>query len=155
MNIIIRNALQSDYEQIENIMTQAHRMHVEWRDDIYRMNDPILSYERFMNLLSEETYIVAQKDEDVVGILYYFFKNTDIPSMQKRKVLYIDTMAVEENFRGMGVGTAMFDHIKNIAKANDCTHMELSVNAKNINAQKMYAKYGFSEKSYTLDMKLD
>ncbi len=155
MNITIRNAEIKDYESIENILIQVHRMHVEWRDDIYRMNDEINSFEHFSEIIADNTYIVAEADGQIVGVLYYFYKTTDIPIMTKRKTIYVDTMAVEENYRGKGIGTAMFDTVREIALKEGCTHIELQVNAKNTAAQQMYKKYGFSHKNYVLDMKLD
>ncbi len=154
MNLIIRTATKDDYNSVEKIMVQVHKMHVDWRNDIYRMNDPINSFERFTELIADETYIVAEVSGQVVGILYYFFKETDIPIMTKRKTLYVDTMAVEEKYRGMGIGTAMFDTVKKIALQSGCTHMELQVNAKNSAAQKMYDNYGFRTKNIVMDMKL-
>ncbi|MBR6801299.1 MAG: GNAT family N-acetyltransferase [Eubacteriaceae bacterium] len=154
MKINIRYAQLSDYSQIESILKQVHEMHVMWRSDVYKMNDVILAKDRFLNYIAEDNCIVAEDDGVIVGMVYYFVKHVSTPVHVEKNILYIDTMAVHENYRGKGIGTAMFDHLREIAKCRDCVSFELSVNGKNEKAMKMYEKYGFGVKSLTLDMPL-
>lgn len=155
MQLLIRHARKEDYDSVNNIMKQAHELHVGWRDDIYKMTDPVLSYELFLKYLEEDTYIVAEADGMVVGILYYFIKHTDNPVKVRRNVLYVDTMAVDKKYRRRGIGTAMFDYVKKIARKNNCVSFELNVLAKNKSARKMYEDYGFSPKSYVMEMPVE
>ena len=70
----------------------------------------------------------------------------------KRKVLFVDTMAVEEKYRGKGIGTGMFEYLKKVAKERQCDGIELQVNARNTAAKKMYEKCGFTEKSINMEL---
>lgn len=155
MNFTVRYAKENDYEKIEAILKNVHAMHVAWRCDVYKMADPILEKDRFMEYIKDDNCIVAESDGNVVGMIYFFVKHVNNPVQVERKILYIDTMAVAEVYRGKGIGTSMFDFLRYVAKDRGCSSFELSVNAKNEDAQKMYAKYGFRPKSYTLDMPLE
>ena len=53
---------------------------------------------------------------------------------------------------GLGIGHALFDYVKAMAKEKHIAAIELSVNAKNTDAMAMYRKYGFREKSITMEL---
>ena len=63
-----------------------------------------------------------------------------------------DTMAVDENYRGMGIGHHFFEMLKNLKKEKHFDGIELQVNAKNVAAYEMYKKYGFTEKSINMEL---
>ena len=46
--VTIRPAAEGDYDAVERIMKQVHRMHVDWRPDIYIDTDPVLPYDRYL-----------------------------------------------------------------------------------------------------------
>ena len=54
---IIRFASLDDYEAVENIMEQVQNLHVEWRPDIYKPCEVVLSSEEFVMAIQEETYL--------------------------------------------------------------------------------------------------
>ena len=72
--------------------------------------------------------------------------------MLTRDVIYIDTMAVDENYRGMGIGHHFFEMLKYLKKEKHFDGIELQVNAKNVAAYEMYKKYGFTEKSINMEL---
>lgn len=149
---IVRFALIADYEQIEHIMKQVQDLHVGWRPDIYQPCDPVLSYETFCRMLSEKTMIVAERDGKVVGLLAYVHKHIQSAAHATRDVLFIDSMAVDEVYRGQGIGHQLFAFIKELAKQQNFDGIELQVNAKNTAAYEMYKKCGFTEKSINMEL---
>ena len=148
-NIIIRPAKPGDYEQIEHIMQQVHMLHVGWRPDVYQPRNPVLPREVFEEALTEETFLVAEVDCKVVGLLFYTVRHKG-----EKSTLFVDSMAVEEAYRGKGIGHALFDYAKDLARALNYNGIELQVNAKNIRAREMYEKYGFTERSINMELKL-
>ena len=72
--------------------------------------------------------------------------------MVDRKVMFIDSMGVDEHYRGQGIGRELFAFARNICEEQDYDGLELQVNAKNIAAKKMYEKYGFTEKSVNMEL---
>lgn len=122
MDINVRLAVQTDYADVVLIMDQVQALHVEWRPDIYRPTDCILTEEHFEELVM---------NEDIV---------------------FVDTMAVDESYRGKGVGHCFFDKLKQLKKERKLDGIELQVNARNKAAYRMYSHYGFTEKSINMEL---
>lgn len=152
MQYTMRQARLGEYPQIEGIMKQIHAMHTSWRPDIYRDVDVVLPEERYANLVQEETIHVAVNNKDqVLGVLIYAMREINGGPMQHRKILYIDSLAVEEGARSQGIGRGLMDYARVLAKKLDCDGLELQVNGKNQSAKSFYSQYGFREKSMTME----
>ena len=67
-------------------------------------------------------------------------------------VIFIDTMAIDEQYRGQGIGHKMFEFLKNMKIEKNMDGIELQVNARNIAAYEMYKKCGFTEKSINMEL---
>ena len=149
---MVRNAKIEDYEEVEKIMQQVQGLHVDWRPDIYKPVTPVLSKEEFEELQKEEAIVVEERKDKVCAVLVFVERIYQSPTHVKRKVLFVDTMAVEEKYRGKGIGTGMFEYLKKVAKERQCDGIELQVNARNTAAKKMYEKCGFTEKSINMEL---
>lgn len=152
MDCLIRNARTEDYEQVIRIMDQVQRMHIEWRPDIYRENDNIIPPETFKKIVDEKSFFVAESDHTVVGIMKIMYRHIESPSQVTRNVVFIDLMAVDRDYRGMGIGHLFFEKVKAIKEGMQFDGIELQVNAKNKAAYEMYLKYGFTEKSINMEL---
>lgn len=71
-----------------------------------------------------------------------------------RKLLVVDTLCVDENYRGKGIGTKLLEFAKNLGKEKNCTDMYLTVNPKNENAINVYEKFGMRLKDITYMMEI-
>ena len=151
---MIRLATIDDYEDIERIAEQVHRLHVSWRPDIYIFEKDIFSKEMFKKLIEDGKVIVEFEDNIVKGFLMYSIRNYDIANQVKRTVYFVDAIAVDEKYRGQGIGHKLLDYLKNIAKEKNLHTIELQVNAENKQAKEMYDKYGFTDKSINMELKL-
>ena len=69
-----------------------------------------------------------------------------------RNIIFIDSMAVDEKYRGRGIGHAFFDFLKELKDKTGCDGIELTVNARNETARKMYTDCGFTEKSINMEL---
>lgn len=153
MNIQIRTATIRDYESIIKIISQVQDMHVEWRPDIYKHNDNLMSKEVFEKIVENNTFFVAENDnKNVVGVLEIVFRHIESPAHVTRDIIFVDTMAVAEKYRGLGVGHKMFEFLKIMKVEKNMDGIELQVNAKNNAAYEMYRKYGFTEKSINMEL---
>ncbi len=150
--ITIRPAKTEDYTNIEKIMKQVQQLHIDWRPDIYKETETVLPYDAFCDAVQKETLVVAEVAGEVAGLLSYIPRHIASGVQVTREVLYIDSMAVDEKYRGNGIGHQLFDYIKNIAREKNFDGIELQVNAKNMAAKKMYESYGFTEKSITMEL---
>ena len=152
MDIYIRNAKIEDYENILSIMNQVQKLHVEWRPDIYRSNEDFFSIEYLKEAIKKQTFYVAEFHNKIIGILEVVDRHIESPSHVTRDILFIDTMAVDEEYRGMGVGYKFFEFIKMRKTQKHFDGIELQVNAKNTLAYEMYRKCGFTEKSINMEL---
>ena len=148
-----KDAAINDYESAIKIISQVQDMHVEWRPDIYKYNNNLIPKEAFEEIVENNTFFVAENEnKKIVGVLEIIFRHIKSPAHVTRDVIFIDTMAVDEKYRGLGVGHKMFEFLKTMKKEKDMDGIELQVNAKNRAAYEMYKKYGFTEKSINMEL---
>ena len=152
MNCVIRNANINDFEAVARIMNQVQQMHVEWRPDVYKPNENLIPRDIFEKIVAGDTFYVAEADGLVVGILEVVYRHIETPSHVTRDIIFIDSMAVDEAYSGMGIGHLFFDKIKEIKAEKKLDGIELQVNAKNKAAYEMYLKCGFTEKSINMEL---
>ncbi len=152
MDFTVRKAEMKDYESVVKIMNQVQQMHVNWRPDIYKLNNSIIPIEIFAKLVEDGTFFVAEADGIVVGIMEIIFRHIETPLHITRDVVFIDSMAVDEKYRGMGIGHLFFEKAKQIKEQKHCDGIELQVNSKNKAAYEMYSKYGFTVKSINMEL---
>lgn len=150
--IIIREMKKEDYDSVSNIMDQVQNLHVGWRPDVYKPCFPLISRELFDELVKSEGWYVAVTDNVVVGVLELEKRHVERPSHVTKDILFISSMAVDEKYRGMGIGHSFFEKVKQIKETQGFDSIELQVNARNYQAYEMYKKYGFTEKSINMEL---
>ena len=72
---------------------------------------PLEVYEQAIN---DKTFFVAEYQEDIVGILLIVFRHIESPNQMTRNIIFVDSMAVDEKYRGKGIGHAFFDFLKDL-----------------------------------------
>ena len=151
-HIAIRYAEENDYPSVEKIMQQVQDMHVTWRPDIYKRGEIVLPYEVFKEGVQDKRFLVAEIDSQIVGLLFFLIRHIESANQVTRDILFIDSMAVSEGYRSQGVGRSLFAFVKDIKQQRSLDGIELQVNAKNLDARAMYEKYGFTEKSISMEL---
>lgn len=114
MEIHIRNAKQNDYKAVEAIMKQVHQMHVDWRPDIYKHSETILPLEIYAQAVKDDVLFVAEYNGHLAGILILMYRHIESPNQMERNIIFIDSMAVDEKYRGKGIGHAFFAFLKDL-----------------------------------------
>ena len=154
MNLSIRNAETCDLRQINELAKQVQALHVELRPDIYLPNETIISGERFEELLDEGIVFVGEIDGKIISYAVCFINIKDNPLITRKKVLFVDAIGNDFNFRGCGIGRQMMEYIYNYAGSLSCDKLELHVNSNNKNAIEFYEHLGMTEKSKILEIDL-
>lgn len=152
MHVTIRPARAADYPQVCAILQQVHDLHVAWRPDIYRPCDPVLPQEAFLQEIAHGLFFVAENQGMVSGILSCVERHVGSDRQVARRVLFIDTMAVDEAQRGQGIGRQLLAFARQFAADGAYDGLELQVNARNEAARAMYARCGFTEKSINMEL---
>ena len=153
MEVVVRLPRLQDYERVSKIMDQVQQLHVEWRPDVYKPASPLITMDMFEAILKDENWYVAEADGVVVGGLELMKRHVESPAQVMKDVLFISTMAVDEKYRGKGIGHLFFEKVKRLKQEKGYDTIELQVNAKNRLAYEMYRKYGFTEKSINMELK--
>ena len=102
----------SDYDSVVRILNQGQALHINWRPDIYKPNDALLPKAVFEEIVKGDTFYIAENEGNVIGILELIFRHIESPAQVTRDIVFIDTMAVDEPSRGMGVGHRFFEKVK-------------------------------------------
>ncbi len=116
-----------------------------------------LTEKRLAELIKNEVIhsYVALVDGKPMGVMNFFWKYTTFTG---RKILYIEDLYVRSETRKSGVGRALIEKAKELAKANDCEQIELKCSDWNTTSAQFYEHIGFkAEKqwiTYTMDRKL-
>lgn len=83
-------------------------------------------------------FVAKTSDGEVVGIATYFFAYFSWVG----KSVYLDDLIVKKEWRGQGIGEALFGTILTLAKENQCQRVRWEVTQDNLLAQKFYKKKG-------------
>lgn len=141
-------------KEINNIAQQVHEMHVKWRPDIFVSVDEVIENERFEKLIENKEIYVIKEDEKTIGYATISIKEKTIHGMHYRKILDIDAICIDQNYRGKGAGTSLLNYIIDFGKRENCTDLYLTVNEENIEAIKLYEKLGMKVKNIAYSMKI-
>lgn len=143
-----------DRAGIEVLAQQIHRMHVQWRPDIYAHADEMWPQDRFEDAVAQRQLFVAKVDDTVVGYVLLKTREYNMTGHVRRKVLVIDEICVEESRRNQGIGTEMIIAVRAIARAFGCSDLQLGVYPQNNEALAFYQKCGFRIRSIDMQMKV-
>ena len=151
---MLQLARPEDRATIEVLAQQVHRMHIQWRPDIYAEAEQLWPVERFDAAVAQRQLFTATLDERIVGYVLVKIRDYDILGHTKRRVLLIDEICVDESKRNQGIGAEMMSEVRVIGRAFGCTDMQLGVYPQNNEALAFYQKCGFRIRSIDMQTKL-
>lgn len=152
--IALEKATPADREAVNALATEVHSLHVVWRPDIYEMPRELYPADRFQEGLKAGSLYVARQESGVVGYVAIKIRDYDWAGMVPRQVLFVDEICVSKAHRRQGVGRAMMASLRELARAQGCTDMQLGVYPQNREAVAFYEACGFSLQSVTMSEKL-
>lgn len=152
---MIRKATLNDMEQTAKLSLQLHDFHVKEKPDSFRPVPMEFFRGRLEWYVNEENAEVIVSDDGGINA-FAAVKILDVSSEEKmpRKLCYVDCFAVDEKCRRQGVGRRLMEYIREFAKENDCTSVQLGVSAFNEQAQKFYHAMGFTPRTFVMEQKL-
>lgn len=154
MDINIEIPKIEEQKRINELARQIQKIHFNWRPDLFLDTEEVISNERLKELVDKNCIYVAKIDGKIVGYIIIDIMEKNNSFIRYRKLLVVDTLCVDENYRGKGIGTQLLEFAKKLGKKNKCTDMYLTVNPKNENAIKVYEKFGMRLKDMTYMMEI-
>ena len=147
-------ARECDREKVNELARQVHAMHVAWRPDIYEMVEEMYPQDRFGEEVARRQLYVAKIGGQVTGYALLKIREYNWPGVVKRKVMLVDEIAVDDRCRNQGIGTAMMEEVRVLARAFGCTDLQLGVYPQNDAAVAFYQKCGFTIRSIDMQRKV-
>ena len=151
---MIRKAAKEDIQRIIELVHQVNMVHHVLRPDLFKPYTTKYNEQELDAMLSDNNKpIFVYDDEEVLG--YAFCQISEVKDhllLQDIKTLYIDDICVDENARGMHVGTALFSFVKDYARELGCHNITLNVWEGNDSARRFYDAMGFGIQKTLMEM---
>jgi len=151
---MIRRAGKEDIQRIIELLHQVNMVHHVLRPDLFKPHTTKYNEQELKSMLSDDTKpIFVYIDEDVLG--YAFCQITEVRGnqlLEDIKTLYIDDICVDEQARGRHVGKALYEYVRNYAKAIGCNNITLNVWEGNEPAWRFYKNMGMQVQKTTMEI---
>ena len=141
-NIVISKLEMEDVKEAAKLVASLADYTLDKRPDIF-----IPNYENWESNLRERIdssdyhMIVAKEDNNIVGTCVAEIKHLGDDEVTKRRdILFIEYIIVKDEYKRLGIGTAMLNHMKEFVKENNISSLELTVWGYNTGAIEFYNK---------------
>lgn len=145
--MIIRFANENDIPQMINLLLQVGQVHHEARPDLFRSGAQKYDEAALKKLLADPTRPIFAADDNgkMIGYSFCILQETkNDPVLCDRKVLYIDDLCVDANYRGKNVARPIYDAVIEYARSIGCDAVTLNVWEGNDRAKVFYQKCGLT-----------
>lgn len=106
--VTIRRAKFKDIPQLDKLLFEVHKIHSDIRPDLFTVGEKKYTDEELERIIVDEQkpIFVAEHNGKVKGYAFCIFRqNLESKSVTNIKTLYIDDLCVDEDTRGMHIGT--------------------------------------------------
>jgi GNAT superfamily N-acetyltransferase len=83
--------------------------------------------------------LLAESSNQAIGFVLYGFRYS---SFAGQPSIWLDDLYVNETMRNRGVGTALMQELARISRANNCTHLAWTADARNHQGLRFYERLG-------------
>ena len=112
--VTIRRAKFKDIPQLDKLLFEVHKIHSDIRPDLFTVGEKKYTDEELERIIVDEQkpIFVAEHNGKVKGYAFCIFKqDLESKSVTNIKTLYIDDLCVDEDTRGMHIGTKLYNHV--------------------------------------------
>ena len=141
-----------------DLLKQVGEVHHQIRPDLFRSGAQKYNESDLAQLLQDETRPIfgAIEDGKLLGYCFCIVEEVkDNPVLCDVKSLYIDDLCVDENCRGQGIATKLYDHVCHYAKSIGCRSVTLNVWCGNAGAMKFYESRGMKPRKIYMEASLE
>jgi len=149
MKLKFRQAIRKDLSEIVRMLADDFLGATRERYENPLPESYVKAFEE-INADKNNELIVAEKDGKIVGTLQITF--TPSISFQGGKRATVESVRVDEKYRGQGFGKELMKWAINRAREENCVAMQLATNSDRKDAHRFYEDLGF--KGTHLGMKL-
>ena len=153
----IRFAAESDLEQVNRLRRQVNDLHVAGKPEVFKPGFPpeLRDFIHAVFADPDQWILVAEEDGEILGfaVLHHIVR-PETPFMYVRDFLDIDEFCVDEGHRRQGVASAMIAFIRDWAREQGFTRVELNMWEFNREALAFYEAAGFTTYRRYMEMQL-
>ena len=161
---MIRKANKGDIQRIIELLHQVNMVHHVLRPDLFKPHTTKYNEHELEAMLDNENKPIFVFDDGaqpsgtpysqgmVLG--YAFCQVSEVRNnqlLEDIKTLYIDDICVDENARGKHVGKALYEYVRDYAKAIGCNNITLNVWEGNEPALRFYCSMGMQVQKTTME----
>ena len=153
----VRFAKREDLEQVNVLRKQVNDLHVAGRPDIFKpgFSEELRDYIYLCFEDPRKKIVVYESEGRILGFaLLNHITRPENPFMHERDFLDIDEFAVDEAHRRKGIATEMIRFIREYAKDEGFSRLELNMWEFNQDALLFYEAAGFTTYRRYLEIKL-
>ena len=154
----VRRADKKDTPRIQQLLWQVEQVHHRIRPDLFRDGGRKYTDAQLADILADDARpVLAAVDENdrLLGYAFCKFEEyRDDNIMQDRRTLYLDDLCVDETLRGQHIGRALFEAVRDYARAHGCRDLTLNVLTGNDAARRFYESCGFRPRKVCMDYEL-
>ncbi len=153
---MIRRAQIKDIPGIIELLHQVNMVHHVLRPDLFKPYTTKYSEKELEALMGDDSKPIFVFDDGAI-LGHAFCMITEVKNdklLQDIKTLYIDDICVDEKARGQHVGKALYEYVRDYAKAIGCNNITLNVWDGNDAASSFYRNMGMKVQKTTMEIVL-
>ena len=142
----VRRAQEGDIPRIEELLLQVCQVHADGRPDLFQSGGTKYTAEELKEILADDerpVFVAVNDTNEVRGYAFCVYEDyTQDTARTHVKTLYIDDICVDEAARGQHVGSTLYHHVLDFARAEGFYNVTLNVWSCNPGAQSFYEAMG-------------
>lgn len=142
----IRPVRESDLKALVALKREVQGLHVRLRPDVFKSPDRHDTTERIAALLAKAEFraILAEEGKRPVGYAIYEIREQSETHFKcARRLTYIHQMSVASQYRRIGIGKALLQHIRQQSGDLGIDCIEMDFWRANTAAESFYTSFGF------------
>lgn len=154
----IRKAIEKDIPKISDLLSQVLEIHAQIRPDIFIPGTTKYTHDELAEMFKDDKkpiFVAVNEEDEVIGYAFCVLKEQPFSNnMIPFQSMYIDDLCVDKNARGMHIGQALFEYVKQEAKERGCYEITLNVWEGNDSAKYFYEKMGLTPQKTQMEYTL-
>lgn len=131
MKINIRSVKENDYNCIARLYKELHKDKDKNKSEYYKESKDVFNKEYLKKYLENsdmDIFVAVNEKENIVGALEYEIRSTaESEELRSKKILFINSLVIDINYRKNGIAKELFDYIVDRSKRVAIDAIELSV----------------------------
>jgi len=157
MDLIVRPAIESDFDGVSRIFEQENAYHVKLVPEFITVAKPILKLNELKAIIdrADRELLVAEMAREIIGAALVSVGSPGTERwIRPRRAAYVEDIAVEETHRRGGAGRELMKAVADWARHQGLDEIELHVWEKNRPGRAFYESLGYELTQHTMRKKI-